>query len=365
MGSAAAWHLARRGLRVLGLDRHAPPHTLGSSHGHTRIIREAYFEHPLYVPLVQRAYELWAELGRTAGRPLMQLTGGLMIGARESGVFAGALRSAREHALPHEELTADEVQRRFPGLVPGPDMEAVFEPRAGVLFPEACVEALQAQARAAGAVLAHGEPVTSWEADAAGITVTTPRTRYAAAHLVLAAGPWMARLAAPLALPLQVARQLTHWFAPIGGSGVFEASRCPVTIWETSADGMFYTLPDVGGQGLKAGIHHQGEIVDPDTVDREPGPGDEARMRALLARFMPAANGRLLEARVCLYTNTPDQHFLVDRHPEHPRVIVASPCSGHGFKFGTAIGEVLADLVTEGRSTFDLSPFRLGRFAGP
>ena len=361
MGSAAAWHLARRGVRVLGLDSHAPPHSLGSSHGRTRIIREAYFEHPLYVPLVQRAYELWAELERTVRRPLMQLTGGLMIGARDSGVFAGAVRSAREHALPHEELTAREVQRRFPGLAPAEGMAGVLEPRAGLLFAEACVEALQQQARAAGAVLEHDEPVTSWQVEHASVTVTTPRARYGAGHLVLCAGPWMARLAAPLALPLQVARQLSHWFEPAEPTGAFDASRCPVTIWETAPGRMFYTLPDVGGRGLKAGIHHDGEVVDPDTVDREPRPEDEARMRAMLARFMPAANGRLLEARVCLYTNTPDQHFLIDRHPEHPRAILASPCSGHGFKFAPAIGEVLADLVMQGRSRFDLSPFGLGR----
>lgn len=362
MGSAAAWQLARRGLRVLGLDRHAPPHFLGSSHGRTRIIREAYFEHPLYVPLVQRAYELWAEVERAASQPLMRLTGGLMIGGRDSGVFAGAVRSAREHALPHVELTAGEVRRRFPGLAPAENMAAVLEPRAGLLFPEACVEALQQQARAAGAVLAHEQPVTSWEADLAGVTVTTPRARYEAGHLVLSAGPWMARLVAPLELPLQVERQLSHWFEPMPPRDAFEAPRCPVTIWETAPGRVFYTLPDVG-QGLKAGIHHDGEVVDPETVDREPRPADEARIRALLARFMPTANGRLLDARVCLYTNTPDQHFVIDRHPEHPRVIVASPCSGHGFKFGAAIGEVIADLVTDGRSAFDLSPFRLGRFS--
>lgn len=362
MGSAAAWQLARRGLRVLGLDRHAPPHFLGSSHGRTRIIREAYFEHPLYVPLVQRAYELWAELERAAGRPLMRITGGLMIGGRDSGVFAGAVRSAREHALPHQELTAGEVQRRFPGLAPAENMAAVLEPRAGMLFPEACVEALQQEARAAGAVLEHEEPVTSWEAGRAGVTVTTPRARYEAGHLVLSAGPWMARLVAPMELPLQVERQLSHWFEPMPPTDAFAAPRCPVTIWETAPGRVFYTLPDAG-QGLKAGIHHDGAVVDPETVDREPRPEDEARIRALLARFMPTANGRLLDARVCLYTNTPDQHFVIDRHPEHPRVIVASPCSGHGFKFGAAIGEVLADLVTDGRSAFDLSPFRLGRFS--
>lgn len=361
-GSAAAWHLARRGVQVLGLDRHAPPHSLGSSHGRTRIIREAYFEHPLYVPMVQRAYELWAELEREAGQPLLRLTGGLVLGRPDSAVFGGALRSAREHGLPHEVLTAEQVRRRFPVLVPDDDMTAVLEPRAGMLFPEECVEALQRAARAHGAVLEHEQPVTGWEADGAGVAVTTPAGRRRAGHLILSAGPWLPRLVEPLALPLQVERQLSHWFEPTGRADAFDANRCPVTIWEDAARRIFYTIPDPGGQGLKAGIHHEGERVDPDTVRREPTAEDEARVRKLLARFMPAANGRLRDARVCLYTNTPDGHFVIDHHPGNARVILASPCSGHGFKFATALGEALADLVTNGRSRFDLSPFRADRF---
>jgi sarcosine oxidase len=361
IGSAAAWQLARRGRRVLGLDRYAPPQSHGSSHGRTRIIREAYFEHPLYVPLVQRAYELWADLERAGGQTLMRRTGGLMLGVPASSVVAGALRSAREHALAHEELTAADVRHRFPGLVPADDMAAVLEPRAGLLFPEACVEALQQQARAGGAVLEHDQPMTSWYADGSGVTVTTPRRRYRAGHLLLSAGPWLPRLVEPLELHLQVERQLSHWFEPTGAREAFDASRCPVTIWEQAPGRIFYTVPDPGGQGLKAGIHHEGEMTDPDSVRRQPGPEDESRVRALLARYMPSANGRLLEARVCLYTNTPDQHFLIDRHPGYAQVILASPCSGHGFKFAPAIGEVLADLLMDGRSRFDLSPFALGR----
>jgi sarcosine oxidase len=361
-GSAAAWILARRGVQVLGFEQHAPLHTLGSSHGRSRIIREAYFEHPLYVPMVQRACELWAELERETGQELVRLTGGLMLGRRDGAVFAGALRSAREHGLAHEELTAEEVRRRFPVLVPDDDMAAVLEPRAGLLFPEDCVQALQSAARAHGAVLAHGQPVTRWEADDSGVTVTTPAGRHRAGQLILSAGPWLPRLVEPLVMPLQVERQLSHWFEPAGAAEAFDAGRCPVTIWEHSPGRIFYTIPDPGGQGLKAGIHHEGETVDPDTVRREPTAEDEARIRDLLARFMPAANGRLRDARVCLYTNTPDGHFVIDRHPGNARVILASPCSGHGFKFATAVGEALADLVTNGRGRFDLSPFRADRF---
>ena len=363
MGSATAWQLARRGLQVIAFEAHSASHALGSSHGRTRIIREAYFEHPLYVPLVQRAHALWKELERQVDRPLLRTTGGLMLGHPDSGVVAGALRSARAHALPHEVLTAEEVRRRFPVLEPAPGMAGVLEPRAGVLLVEACLAALQEMARGHGARFEHHTPVLSWEAGGAGVVLTTPAGRHEARHLVLCAGPWLARLVPSLALPLRLERQLSHWFDPASEPGAFAAERCPVTIWEHEAGRVFYTIPDPGGEGFKAGIHHDGETVDLDTLDREPRREDEARVRALLARFIPAANGRLREARVCLYTNAPDEHFLIDRHPALPNVLVASACSGHGFKFAPAVGEALADLVTGGSARFDLSPFRLARFS--
>ena len=364
-GSAAAWQLARRGLQVIGLERHEPQHAFGSSHGRTRIIREAYFEHPLYVPLVQRALALWRELGEASGQPLLVTTGGLSIGARASAVFAGALRSVREHGLPHEVLDSAELRARYPVLAPSDEMAAVFEPRAGVLRAEECVAAMQGAATEAGAVLHHGEAVLDWRPAGTGAVVRTSAGEYHAGHVLLCAGPWLARLAGGLALPLEVERQLSHWFEPRGDPAAFTAGRCPVTIWEHAPGRAFYTIPDPGGQGFKAGLHHDGARVDPDEVDRTPRAEDEARVRALLARFLPAANGRLLDARVCLYTNAPDEHFLIDRHPDHPEVVLASPCSGHGFKFAPAIGEALAELITSGRSGFDLSPFALSRFARP
>ena len=361
-GSAAAWQLARRGLQVLAFEQHEPLHAFGSSHGRTRIIREAYFEHPLYVPLVRRAYDLWHELEAGAAGTLLATTGGLSIGGRGSAVFAGALRSAREHGLPHEVLEAAELRARYPAFAPSDGMAAVLEPRAGLLRVEECLTALQAGAARAGAVLRHAEAVLEWRAEGSGAAVRTAAGNYHAGYLVICAGPWLARLAPSLRLPLRVQRQLSHWFEPRADAAAFDAGHCPVTIWEHAPGRAFYTIPDPGGQGFKAGIHHEGEQVDPETVDRRPNAADEARVRALLARYIPAANGRLLDARVCLYTNTPDEHFLIDRHPEHPNVILASPCSGHGFKFGPAVGEVLAGLVTESRPRFDLAPFALSRF---
>jgi sarcosine oxidase len=362
MGSAAVWQLARRGHRVLGFDRFSPPHTLGSTHGRSRIIREAYFEHPCYVPLLRRAYEGWAELERESGRALLRRTGGLMAGPEGGVLFSGARRSAIEHGLPHELVTAAEIRRRFPGFTPPDDVVGLLEPRAGMLWPEGCVEAALSLARGHGAELRTDEPITTWQADGEGVVVRSARGTYRARRLILSAGAWMPALLGALGRPLQVERQLFHWFAPARRPELFGPDRCPVAVWEYAPDRIFATQPDVG-DGLKAGIHHEGEATDPEHVRREPTAEDEAAMRRLVERYMPDAAGTLREARVCLYTNTPDHHFVIDVHPDHPQVIVASPCSGHGFKFASVIGEILADLATGGGSRFDLAPFSLSRLA--
>src|SRR2546425_1167784 len=214
MGSAVACHLARRGKRILGLDRFAPPHAFGSSHGQTRIIREAYFEHPLYVPLVQRAYELWAELEQGAGRSLFRETGGLMIGKPDSAVVVGATRSAHEHSLQHEVFSAAEVRSRFPALQPTDEMLAVWEPRAGILFPEICIEAHWTMARKHGADLRADEPVLNWAEDGGGVRVVTSKAAYHAGQLVLTAGSWTLSLLRDVKLPLAIERQVQYWFEP-------------------------------------------------------------------------------------------------------------------------------------------------------
>jgi sarcosine oxidase len=360
MGSATAYSLARRGRRVLAIDRWSPPHALGSTHGRTRIIREAYFEHPLYVPLVQRAYELWAELEKAAGERLLQQTGGLMIGPADGVLVAGARRSAEEHAIPHEVLTAGEVRRRFPAYRPPDDAVALHEPRAGLLLPEACIGAWLDLARRHGAELRLDEPVERWRAEGDGVVVTTARGTYQADRLVLAAGPWMPELLPDLQLPLTVERQLFHWFQPSGAPADFGPERCPIALWEYDTDRIFATFTDLG-DGIKCGVHHEGEITTPEGVRRTVSEEETAETRALLARIMPAAPGRLRDRAVCLYTNTPDQDFLVDVHPAHPQVVIASPCSGHGFKFASVLGEVIADLATGATEAFDLAPFRLAR----
>ncbi len=356
MGSAVACHLSRRGERVLGLDRFAPPHALGSSHGQTRIIREAYFEHPIYVPLVQRAYELWSALERETGRTLFRETGGLMIGKPDGAVVAGARRSAKEHSLTHEVFSAAEVRARFPALQPTDEMLAVWEPRAGILFPEICVEAHLTMARTQGADLRSDEPVLSWEVDGDGVRVLTAKGGYRARQLVLTAGSWIHSLLGDMKLPLSVERQVQLWFEP-KHRVPFQPERCPIHIWEHEPGRFFYGFPDLGG-GVKVARHHEGEMVDPDFVNREVLPEEVEAMRTLVRQFLPDAEGSLRSAAVCMYTNAPDGHFFIDRHPAHPRVLIASPCSGHGFKFSSVIGEVMADLLTEGQTRFDLSLFR-------
>ena len=369
-GSAAAYELARRGCRVLGVDRFEPPHAQGSSHGRTRIIRQAYHEGALYVPLVQRAWARWRELEAAAGgAPLLRQTGAVMIGAADGALVAGARESCARHGLPHEVLPADEARRRFPTFRVPDAQVALVEANAGYLLPERCIEAQLRLARAHGATLRTGERALGWRAGAGGIHLTTDAGAYDAGRLVLAAGAWAGELldpggAAGFALPLAVERQVVYWFEPAAGrAAAFAPERCPVYLWEYDPGHFFYGFPDAG-DGVKVGLHHDGEPTTAEAVRRDVGAAEASAMRALLARLMPDAAGRLLDASVCLYTNTPDEHFVIDTLPHEPRVILASACSGHGFKFASALGEVLADLATTGRSAFDLTPFRATRF-GP
>ena len=352
MGSAAVYHLAKRGVNVLGLDRFHPPHTLGSSHGQTRIIREAYFEHPAYVPLVQRAYQLWDELAREAGTELFLQTGGLMIGPPRGVVAGGARLSAETHRLPFESLSAAEIRKRFPALQPAENMVGILEPRAGILFPEKCIAAHLNHA--AGAELNYDEQVLQWKAGAAGIHITTNNDTYACSQIVMSAGSWLKQLVP--SLPLVVERQVLFWF-PSSQPDVFRPHVCPIHLWEHNPGKYFYGFPDVGN-GVKIAGHHEGEIVDPDKINRAVSQAEIDGMLELTARYLPTLLGPCLESVVCMYTNTPDGHFLIDRHPDHSQMLLVSPCSGHGFKFSSAIGEVVADLVSKGKSAFDLSLFR-------
>jgi len=366
MGSAAAFHLARRGKRVLGLERFSAPHDRGSSHGHSRMIRQAYFEDPAYVPALLRSYDLWAELERESGQRLLTTTGGLMLGRVGSPVVAGSLLSAQQHSLPHKLLDADAIRSSYPLLNVADDTVALYEQRAGVLMPEACITAHLEGAARHGAELRFEQPVLSWEADPSGdgVRVTTALGSYTASRLVLTPGPWAPEVLADLDLPLLVERQVMYWLDPVGGHELFMASQMPVFIWDISDDLQFYGFPIMNGMagGVKLGYFRMGEPCTPETIDRRVHDDEIAQLRRTVAQYLPAANGRLLETATCMYTTTPDHHFILALHPHHPQVAIASPCSGHGFKFATVIGEILADLASEGVTSHPIGLFTPGRF---
>jgi sarcosine oxidase len=361
MGSAALASLARRGCKVVGIERFEPGHDRGSSHGATRIIRQGYFEHPSYVPLVRAAYPRWRELAAEAGEPLIDITGIVEIGAADSELVTGTLAASRLHGLAHDVLDAAALRRRFP-LFQVPDhYVAVFQPDGGFLQAEPAIRALLARARAAGAELRTGETVRVIEPRGAGVRVVTTRATIDAGCAVVAAGAWVKALL-DLPVALRVTRQVLAWFAP-RDPGLFAKDRFPVFLLQ-NADGMFYGFPDDGTGSVKVARHHHAdETVDPDRCDRVVSAGDEAMIRSCLASHLPAADGPCVAATTCLYTTTPDGDFIIDRMPGNAAVIVASPCSGHGFKFAPVIGEIIADLATRGATAYDISRFSIGRFA--
>ena len=364
MGSATAAHLAARGVRVLGLDRFHPPHDLGSSHGLSRIIREAYFEDPLYVPLVQHAYQLWQELEQQSGRKLLLRTGGLMLGHSDGVLVSGARRSAEIHKLPHKILSAGDIRRQFPAFEPAEEMGAVWEPRAGVLFPELAIQSQLEIAAKHDAVLRFNEPILKWETLRDGVQVHTPTNTYTGGHLVISSGAWLSSLVPDLHLPLKVERQVVFWFKPRSDAETLLPTVGPIYICEHQPRRFFYGFPDLG-DGVKIGVHHEGNSADPEGLDRTVKPSEITLAHGLLKRYLPCAAGSLSSSAVCMYTNTPDEHFILDFHPKFPQVLIISPCSGHGFKFAPVIGEIAARLLTGEPSPFDLSLFKIARFSKP
>ena len=364
MGSATLFHLARRGLSVLGIEQFSLGHQFGSSHGDSRIIRETYFEHPLYVPLVQRAHELWRELEVASGKSLMTITGGLMIGPPDGSVVSGTLRSAREHGLPHEILTPSAVRDRFPAFELAAGLVAVLDPRAGYLDPEACNRAHIDAARIAGAEARFDEPVLEWNPDGDGVRVRTQTGSYTAHHLVLAGGAWTSSLAPDLGLPLTLERQTVFWFESDSLNTAYAVADFPIYAYEYKPGHICYGFPRLP-RGMKASVMHSGELArDAESVHRAVKDDEVKPLRAALRPVLPQlAEAAVRESSVCIFTNTPDHDFIIDFHAEHRQVLISSPCSGHGFKFASAIGELQADLIAGGKPRFDLSPFSASRWA--
>lgn len=354
VGSAALFHLARRGLRVLGIDRFAPGHDRGSSHGETRIIRQAYFEHPDYVPLLLRAYELWAELEALSGQQLFHQVGLLQVGPRDGAVVSGVLHSAKLHDLKVEELTAVETQRRFPGFVVPPELSSVFEPRAGYLLVEKCVLAHLQAAKNVGAEHLPETEVISWRASGDKVVVTTQRGEFHAARLIISPGAWAGEMLASLGVPVEVRRKHVYWFSPTAAEYA-ASSGCPTFLYELP-EGVFYGFPALSPHGLKAAEHSGGELVrDPANDPRAENAADRERVTEFLSQYLPGVSRLASRHSVCFYTMTPDEHFVVDRHPDHLNVAFAAGLSGHGFKFTGVLGEVLADLAMEGSTKLPIA----------
>jgi sarcosine oxidase len=363
MGSATCYQLARRNKRVLGIERFDIPHDLGSSHGYTRIIRLAYYEHPAYVVLLRRAYELWAEIERVAGEQLFYRTGSLDCGPADSHVFKGSLQSCVEHDLPHEVLTGAQVSQRYPAYRLPREHLAVFQPDGGFLRPERGTVAYVEAAHALGAEIHGREALLDWEPWGDGVRVYTDRDEYTADTLVFTAGGWNQNVL-PLLRGLAVPeRQVLGWFQPTRPE-LFRPDRFPVFNCLVP-EGRYYGFPVFAVPGFKFGrYHHFEESGEAEHLSREAFREDEAVLRDFAERYFPDGAGPTMILKACLFTNTPDRHFLIDLHPDHPQVSFAAGFSGHGYKFASVVGEIMADLVEHRSTRHDISLFKLARFTG-
>ncbi|HYM70122.1 MAG TPA: N-methyl-L-tryptophan oxidase [bacterium] len=368
MGSAAAYQLAARGKRVLGLEQYTAAHDRGSSHGGSRMIRLTLYREPDYVRLLQRAYELWRRLERDTGASVLTITGGLAVGRPDHSVVDGGARSARESGLPHEILEPADVRRRFPPFAPSADMVGVYEPTAGFLRPEVAIRTYLDHAARRGALLHFNEPALRWDALPSGdrVRVVTAAGVYEASRVIVTPGPWARSAFTKLDLPLAVARAVMFWFDPPGGIDPFLPDRFPVYVCLPEDGERFYGFPAHEGArgGAKVAFSLRLTPCTPDAIDRNVHESEIAVMREHLARCVPALNGPCIAARTCMYTNTPDLNFVIGPHPAAPQCIVAAGFSGHGFKFASVVGEILADLATDGTTRHSIGLFAPTRFSG-
>jgi len=366
MGSASLFELARRGLKVLGIEQFDVPHEFGSSHGLTRIIRLAYFESPAYVPLLFRAYEQWREIEELCGEKLLFITGSIDAGREHTRTVQGSLQACREFSLQHDLLDAASVNQRFPGYRLERDMWAIFQPQGGFLLPERCIVNYVQAARNSGALIRTREEVIGWETTSEGIAVRTASAHYEATQLVIAAGPWARNLVPELKRLAVPERQVQLWTQPHQPE-LFLPDCFPVFNLQASDDDSlrYYGFPIHGIPAFKIGqYHHRHEQGDPEELRREVESDDEQLLRQGIKRFFPKANGPSIAAKTCMFTNSPDEHFILDVHPASPRVAIAAGFSGHGFKFCSVVGEIMADLVTLGGTRHNIAPFRLNRRFG-
>ena len=361
-GSSALYHLSKTGCTVCGIDRFTPPHTFGSSHGESRIIRQAYHESPMYVPLVKEAYVLWNELEKEWGKKLFLKTGGLLLGHADSKVVSGAKLSAETHNIAYKYLNNEAIQKRFPFFKTAEETTGVLEKEAGILFPEKCIAANLTLAKHNGASLLYNEQIIAVKPKPDLIEITTNKNRYQTRKLIVNVGAWLNNLLPQLNLPLTVERQVLYWYKnnnPLLQPALLPKAL-PIYIWEYEQGKLFYGFPDLGN-GIKVALHHAGQPVQPDLLSQFVSDEEKAFMKDLVDRYLHV-DAQLHKSSVCMYTNTPDEHFIIDYHPEWKNIIIGSPCSGHGFKFSSLTGKILADMAMENQINFDLTPFGIERF---
>lgn len=359
-GSGAFYHLAKRCQKVLGIEQFGIAHDQGSSHGETRIIRKAYFEHPNYVPLAIRAYDLWRDLESESGQNLMRLSGVLLAGPSEGQAVSGAKVSAKQHGLLLEELTPKEARDRFPGLKFDDQFAVVHEPDAGYLYVEKCVTAHIVQAQKLGGVLKTRETVLDWSSDNKTVKVQTDKSQYEARGLVITAGPWAVRMLKGLSVTLKVLRKPVFWSKVHAG---FEKTipGWPGFLFELP-QGVFYGLPGSDGASLKLAEHTGGQVVeDPAKASRQVLPQDQQAIEGFIRQCVPAARMDFQRQSVCFYTMTPDSHFLIDRHSGYSNVVFGAGFSGHGFKFTSVLGLALSEMISGGSTSLPVQFLSLSR----
>jgi sarcosine oxidase len=362
IGSAACYHLAQAGLRVLGIEQFSIPHARGSSHGITRILRQGLHENEVYVPLVRRGLELWRDLEKTSSIQLFYQTGSLDIGPPESSIVTQSLNSCRRWDIPHEELTAVDLRRRYPVLKVDHEMVGIHQPGSGFVLAEASITAHVNAAFACGAEIHGHEKMTRWEANRSGYTIETTHDRYEVGQIVFTLGAWVQKVVGRT-IRVRPERAVLGWFQPRANAPLF--GSLPVWIIDSPQAGHFYGLPIFGIPGFKLGrLSVNLEEVDPDSPLPEPDSRDEKDLRQFLENHFPDANGPVLSMQTALFEHSPDRQFIIDGLRGFPGAWVIAGLSGHGFKYSSALGELAKDLVVHGKSKYDLTAFRLDRFTG-
>lgn len=361
MGSASSYYLSKEGIDVIGFDSYKPPHSLGSSHGQTRIIREAYHEGTSYVPIVKRAYDLWEDLNHESDENLISQFGGIILG-NDGDHIKKALKSADKYNIPIDQLDSYQIKDRFPVLNPPSNFTGLYEKRSGAVFPEKSILFMHEQARKNGARLFYDEKVLSWKKKSSSYQVETNKATYFTDKLIFSSGAWIKDLMPDINLPVKIERQVLFWLEPKKNKEFFESDMMPNTGWDLDNGLEFYTQPNLEKKGFKVANHHNGEFISPNNLNRETKEEDIITIRSFLEEYIPDGNGKILDSKVCIYTDTPDFDFILDFSPVDENIIICSPCSGHGFKFTPAIGEICSKMIKREKIPFDISEFSINRF---